>query len=194
MRLPCLSRRRRAGRLDRGCPYIYNSCPAAVWPNNQSGLCLIAKDPARFGFSIPPQTPVEYEEVVLTRPLHLRTAAQAVGVSYEELKALNPELRKDLTPPDPAYHLKVPVGRKTAFLSNLATYQDWKRIHAVRHQVRRGETLARLASRYGTTVPAILEANALSKSERPNPGDWLLIPKPSKPADGTPRPLIKASR
>jgi len=141
---------------------------------------LIARDPARFGFSIPLQTPVEYDEVVLTHPLHLRTAAQAAGVSYEELKALNPELRKDLTPPDPAYNLRIPAGRKTAFLSNLAMYQDWKRIHALQHRVRRGETLARLASRYGTTVPTILEANALSKSDRPKPGDWLLIPQPFK--------------
>jgi membrane-bound lytic murein transglycosylase D len=154
----------------------------------------IAKDPARFGFSIPPQPPVEYEEVVLTRPLHLRTAAQAAGVSYQEMKALNPELRKDLTPPDPAYHLKVPVGRKEAFLANLAAYQDWKHIHAVRYQVRRGDTLARLASRYGTTIPAIIEANAMTKSEKPKPGEWLLLPQAVKPAAGTPRAPVKASR
>lgn len=155
---------------------------------------LIAKDPTRFGFALPSQTPVEYDEVIVTRPIHLRTAALAAGVSYEELKALNPELRKDLTPPDPAYHLKVPAGRKEAFLANLATYQDWKRVHAVRYQVRRGDTLPRLASRYGTTVPAILEANAMTKSEKPNPGDWLLIPRAIKPAAGTARARVKASR
>ena len=141
---------------------------------------LIAKDPTRFGFAVPSQTPVEYEEVIVTRPIHLRTAALAAGVSYEELKTLNPELRKDLTPPDPAYHLKVPAGRKEAFLANLATYQDWKRVHAVRYQVRRGDTLPRLASRYGTTVTAILEANAMTKSEKLKSGDWLLIPQPIK--------------
>lgn len=89
---------------------------------------LIAKDPSRFGFTIPPSTPIAYEEVVLTRPLHLRTAALALGVSYEEMKALNPELRKGLTPPDPAYHLKVPVGSKTTLLNNLGTYEDWTRV------------------------------------------------------------------
>ena len=155
---------------------------------------LIAKDPTRFGFAVPSQTPVEYEEVIVTRPIHLRTAALAAGVSYEELKTLNPELRKDLTPPDPAYHLKVPAGRKEAFLANLATYQDWKRIHAVRYQVRRGDTWTLLASRHGTTVAAILEANAMTKSEKPKLGDWLLIPQAVKPAAGTPRALVKASR
>lgn len=155
---------------------------------------LIAKDPTRFGFAVPAQTPVEYDEVIVTRPIHLRTAALAAGASYEELKALNPELRKDLTPPDPAYHLKVPAGRKEAYLANLATYQDWKRVHAVRYRVRRGDTLPLLASRYGTTVPAILEANAMTKSEKPKPGDWLLLPQAVKPAAGTPRAPVKASR
>ncbi len=143
---------------------------------------LIAKDPGRFGLTVTPQAPVEYEEVVITRPLHLRAAARAAGVPYEEVKALNPELRKDLTPPDPTYLLKVPVGSKATLLANLATYQDWKRIHATRYQVRRGDTLLLLASRHHTTAEAILEANALEKPYRPKPGDWLLIPKPIKAA------------
>lgn len=155
---------------------------------------LIAKDPARFGLAIPSHAPVEYEEVLVTHPIHLKAAAQAAGVSYEELKVLNPELKKDLTPPDPAYHLKVPAGRKDAFLANLATYQAWKRVHAVRYQVRRGDTLPLLASRHGTTVPAILEANAMTKSEKPKRGDWILIPKAAKPEAGTARALVKASR
>ena len=155
---------------------------------------LIAKDPTRFGFAVPSQLPLEYEEVVVTRPIHLKTAALAAGASYAELKTLNPELRKDLTPPDPAYHLKVPAGRKDAFLANLATYQNWKRVHAVRHQIRRGDTLPLLASRHGTTVQAILEANAMTQSEKPKPGDWLLIPQTVKPAAGTARALVKASR
>ncbi len=134
------------------------------------------------------------EGLIVTHPIHLKTAALAAGVSYEELKVLNPELRKDLTPPDPAYHLKVPAGHKDAFLANLGTYQAWKRVHAVRYQVRRGDTLPLLASRHGITVTAILEANAMAKSEKPKPGDWLLIPKAVKPRDGTARTLVKASR
>lgn len=141
---------------------------------------LIAKDPSSYGFMIAPQPPVEYEEVVLTRPIHLRMAAKVAGVTYQELKALNPELRKDLTPPGPAYRLKVPVGSKDLLLSNLATYPDWKHVQATRYRVRRGDTLFRIAMRHRTTLSAILEANALDKSYKPKPGEWLLIPKPLK--------------
>jgi membrane-bound lytic murein transglycosylase D len=155
---------------------------------------LIAKDPTRFGFTILSPTPIEYEEVVLTHPVHLRTVARAAGVSYQELKALNPELRKDLTPPDPTYHLKVPMGSKTTLLNNLGTYEDWKRIPAVRYQIRRGDTWALLASRYRITVTAILEANALNKSDKPKPGEWLLLPQPKKAGVGASRALAKLSR
>lgn len=141
---------------------------------------LIAKDPARFGLTIAPQAPMEYESVAIIRPLNLRTAAKAAGVSYEDLKILNPELRKDLTPPDPVYHLRVPAGTKDTLLANLSKYEDWKGVHAVRYQVRRGDTLARLASRYRTTAESIIEVNALDKSYRPTRGDLLLIPKPAK--------------
>jgi len=141
---------------------------------------LIAKDPSRYGFLISPQPPVEYEEAVLTRPIHLRVAAKAAGVTYKELKVLNPELRKDLTPPHPTYRLKVPVGSKDLLLSNLATYPAWKHVQATRHQVRRGETLLRIATRHHTPLSAILEANALDKSYKPKPGEWLLVPHPVK--------------
>src|SRR5437867_8563507 len=141
---------------------------------------LIAKDPSRYGFLINPQPPVEYEEAVLTRPIHLRVAAKAAGVTYQELKALNPELRKEITPPDPAYRLKVPAGSMDLLLSNLATYPDWKHIQATRYRVRHGETLLHFATRHHTPLSAILEANALDKSYKPKPGEWLLIPKPVK--------------
>src|SRR2546425_4001904 len=141
---------------------------------------LIAKDPSRYGFLINPQPPVEYEEAVITRPIHLRVAAKAAGVTYQELKALNPELRKEITPPDPAYRLKVPAGSKDLLLSNLATYPDWKHIQATRYRVRHGETLLHFTTRHHTPLSAILEANALDKSYKPKPGEWLLIPKPVK--------------
>src|SRR6266571_5258814 len=141
---------------------------------------LIAKDPSRYGFLINPQPPVEYEEAVITRPIHLRVAAKAAGVTYQDLKALNPELRKEITPPDLAYRLKVPAGSKDLLLSNLATYPDWKHVQATRYRVRYGETLLHFATRHHTPLSAILEANALDKSYKPKPGEWLLSPKPVK--------------
>jgi hypothetical protein len=84
----------------------------------------IAKDPSRFGFNILPQAPVEFDEVAVTRQVHLKAVAKAAGVSFEDIKNLNPELRRDMTPPDPVYILKVPLGTKTIMMANLPTYQS----------------------------------------------------------------------
>jgi len=70
--------------------------------------------------------PKEFEEIIVTRPLHLRAIAAATDVSYAELRRLNPELRRDVTPPgDPAYHLKVPVGSRGAVEQALASVETW---------------------------------------------------------------------
>jgi membrane-bound lytic murein transglycosylase D len=144
----------------------------------------IAKDPGRFGFSLQPQAPVQYDEVTITRPVHLRAVAKAVGMTYEEIKNLNPELRRDVTPPDPVYLLKVPAGKKAMLLANLPTYRSLypvvytqpKRAPA-RFQPRGKETLglARLAPHH----------------RRHKTSEWL--PK-VKPGAGKPQVLAKSSR
>jgi membrane-bound lytic murein transglycosylase D len=84
----------------------------------------IAKDPSRFGFNILPQAPVEFDEVAVTRQVHLKAVAKAAGVTLEDIKNLNPELRREMTPPDPVYILKVPLGTKTTMMANLPAYQS----------------------------------------------------------------------
>ena len=51
---------------------------------------IIAKNPDRYGFPLEPSAPHEFEEVVVTRPLHFHAIANATGVPYAELRLLNP--------------------------------------------------------------------------------------------------------
>jgi hypothetical protein len=140
----------------------------------------IAKDPGRFGFNIAPQAPVEYEEVAITRPVHLKAAAKAAGVSFEEMKALNPELRRDMTPPDPLYILKVPVGTKAEMVANLATYQAL--YPAVYHEPKKS-----LFRGHTKDKPVV----AHSSQQRRKSQDWLAKGKPGK---GKSQVLAKVSR
>ena len=74
---------------------------------------IIAKNPDRYGFPQNETRPHQFEEVVVRRPIHFKAIANLTGISYQELKVLNPELRRDATPPDDAeYQLKVPVGTR----------------------------------------------------------------------------------
>lgn len=142
----------------------------------------IAKDPGRFGFNILPQIPMEYEEVAITRPVHLKAVAKAAGVSFEEMKNLNPELRRDMTPPDPRYILKVPVGTKATMLANLPTYQTMYPV--VYHDPKR--VLFRTRGKDKLGVSRI--------SGQPRPHKTSDLPLKGKSGSSKPQVLAKASR
>ncbi len=137
---------------------------------------IIAKNPEAYGFSISNVTPFKYDEVVMTESTDLRIIARCAGCTYEEIKELNPEIKRWVTPPQYAnYVLRIPPGRKESFLANFAAISPEQTIKWERHEVMRGETLAKLAKQYNTTPEAIRDINGLKKN-RVTPGKHLLIP------------------
>jgi len=137
---------------------------------------MIAKNPESYGFSVANYDPFKYDEVVIVESTDLRLLARCAGSTYEEIKELNPELRRWVTPPDyDKYVLRIPAGKKEAFLANFAAVPAEQKIKWERHEVRRGETLSSLAKEYNTSTEAIRDINGLKKS-RIAPGKHLLIP------------------
>jgi membrane-bound lytic murein transglycosylase D len=137
---------------------------------------IIAKNPEAYGFSVTNVAPFKYDEVVITESTDLRLIARCAGCLYEEIKELNPEIRRWVTPPGYTnYVLRIPPGRKEAFLTNFAAIPPEQKIKWERHEVTRGETLAGLAKQYNTTPDAIRDINGLKKN-RITPGKYLLIP------------------
>ena len=141
---------------------------------------IIAKNPDRYGF---PQTDIrlhEFEEVVVQRPVHFKTLANLTGISYQDLKLLNPELRRDATPPDDAeYHLKVPVGTKDRverLLDRAPTHKFAPlpvpiKVRQVKteppeaghwYRVRVGDSLEKIAKRFKISVKALKNNNNLT--------------------------------
>lgn len=149
---------------------------------------IIAKNPDRYGFPVEEVTPHEFEEVVVTRPVHFKAIANVTGIPYKELRLLNPELRRDATPPNDAeYHLKIPVGTKEKFeqlQEKIPTYKfrpnrgKSPRVKTVDgtqwYRVRVGDSLAKIAKRFRTSVKSLKAQNNLS-SALIRPGDFLII-------------------
>jgi len=138
---------------------------------------IIAKNADRYGFSQESSEIHEFEEVVVTRPLHFHAIANATGVPYEELRLLNPELRRDATPPgDKAYLLKVPVGTKTKveeLLDRVPTYKFPRHREKAKYaskgstrwyKVRGGDTLGKLAKRFRIPLRTLKARNNLRGS------------------------------
>ena len=138
----------------------------------------IVNNPKAHGFTLPPvEEPVETETVTIDKQVHLKTMAKYLGISYEVLKDLNPELRRNSTPNKP-YAFKVPKGNGEILLSKLGDIPVWRPpVRAyVRHKVRRGESLSVIARRYRTSVRAIVAMNGLKSSRYIKAGWTLKIP------------------
>lgn len=138
----------------------------------------IINDPQAHGFTLPtPDTPLVWEGVTITKQVQLKTVAKNLDISYEEMKGLNPELRRYLTPKE-SYVLKVPKGKGAVLLAKLG---DIPVYHApvptyVVHRVRSGDTLSGLATKYRTSVRAIMDMNNLRRSGYLKVGWKLKIP------------------
>mgnify|MGYP001290197897 CR=1 FL=1 len=149
---------------------------------------IIARNPDQYGFPQAPVAPHAFEEVVVTRSLHFRAISNVTGIPYDELRLLNPELRRDATPPDDtAYHLKVPVGTSAKVLKLLERVPTHKfakvspepkrtqvrkarqarqgKVSSSRlYRVQGGDTLGKISRRFGISIQTLKARNNLSSS------------------------------
>ena len=139
-------------------------------------LLIIFKDPANFGFQPPSEAPWEYKRVEIPAPVDLSLVAQHLDVSPEEVQDFNPELVHSMTPYYlKSYSLKVPASASDEVLERLKTLPVTKRVALRHHTVKRGETISRIARKYGTSVYSLQSLNKIS-SRKLKKGEVLLIP------------------
>lgn len=116
-------------------------------------------------------------------PVSLKHLAASVGLTWKEFALYNPCFRTKYIPSGQTAYIYVPQANAEA----LNTYLSQKRVVAetvtkrtnLTHKVRRGDTLSRLARRYGTSIRTIKKANRL-RSDVIRIGQKLRIPKEEK--------------
>jgi len=138
---------------------------------------LIDKSPEDYGFSVNTDAELEWETVTVDKATDLQVIAEAAGASLEAIRALNPELRGLVTPPNVAtYTVRVPDGSKDEVVAKLETLPDDQRVSWTLHEVRPGETFSVIARRHGIPVRALLDANPRYIGKRLRRGVVLNIP------------------
>jgi peptidoglycan lytic transglycosylase D len=150
---------------------------------------IIAKNPEEYGFQVEWHDPMATETVEVEGPTDLSAIATATGVPLEEIKGLNPHLRRGLTPPDSTpFEVRVPAGTAERFAENFPAIREeeeglWAKKarnlgsgYLVRHKVKGGESLSIIASRYGARVSNIQQANNMGRSTMIRVGQVLLVP------------------
>jgi murein DD-endopeptidase MepM/ murein hydrolase activator NlpD len=114
------------------------------------------------------------------------------------LKQLNPALRGLSTPPGYAdFQLIVPPGSTPEIHLKIASLPEVKirpqTNLASRHKVQSGDTLDKIARKYGTSVAALKSANRISSANTLKAGTWIRIPTRTTTAPPKPAPAKVAS-
>ncbi|MDA1305996.1 MAG: transglycosylase SLT domain-containing protein, partial [Acidobacteria bacterium] len=137
---------------------------------------IIAKNPTQYGFTPGDAPPLAYDRVTVPNALDLRAVAEWTEASIEELRELNPELRRTTTPVG-AHDLKVPIGTAPIVEARLAEASPSAFAQFERHAVRSGQTLAVVARQYKVTTADLAAANGLTTRSRLRAGQSLMIPR-----------------
>ena len=138
---------------------------------------IIFRNPERYGFWVEPDPPLQFETIDLDEQVDLRVVAEEIDVQVADLFALNPELRRGITPfHDDDYQLKVPLGKADLLKKRLANLPKDRKVQVRHHKVKRGETLGLIAQRYRSSVTAIAQVNRIRNVHRLREGQDLLIP------------------
>ncbi len=139
---------------------------------------LIAKEPAKYGFDdVVLMEPLAFDKVTVPTATDLELVAKLCAVDYEEIKQLNPELKRWCTPPGIRdYDLRIPLGSAEGFLAGYASVPPGERANYKHHRVKSGDTLLALAKKYGIRVEDIVALNQIKNPKSLRIGTDLILP------------------
>jgi membrane-bound lytic murein transglycosylase D len=148
-------------------------------PKLQAVKNIIA-NPAQYGVALPAIDNQPYFTTVdKTSDIDLTVAAQLAEISVDEFKALNPQFKRPVITGDEQTKILLPKENAEKFHLNLAQWghalSSWTthRITGAR------ESIASLASKFGTTPEVIRQANNIPAQSRLRTGSTILVPKTS---------------
>jgi len=140
----------------------------------------ICENPTRYGFPpMPPERPFECERVYVPGGYKLDDIARAAGHDPELVRELNPEFLKGIVPDRGQEMLvRLPGSASESFSEELASLPKTVIAPTSTHRVRKGDTLNKIAVKYGTSVGAILSMpeNKRVKARSLRVGQEIVIP------------------
>lgn len=130
-----------------------------------------------------PYPPVQFEVFAVNKYVPIGELAKQASLSIDELRAMNPALVGEVWSDDlylPAGHeIRVPQGASAGLSSAYEGLKaELKSAHQVGlyYRVRGGDTLARIARKYGTSIRSLQRVNNLRSANIIRVGQTLLIP------------------
>ena len=136
----------------------------------------ILSDPDLFQVTFDPLPNQPYFAVV-TAPPHIDVvmAAKLAGVPEEEFRYLNPGHQRPVITPVANRQLLVPADKVDLFNANLES-NDQPLVTWQTYQLKKGETLDTVASKFDISLERLKEVNGLGGRKRVRTGQMLLVP------------------
>jgi membrane-bound lytic murein transglycosylase D len=141
---------------------------------------LIAKEPEKYGMTLHPQPPFTYDSVLVPPATPLAAIAKATSSSVADLRELNPQILRGMTPPRVSYMMRVPIGSADGFAARLDSLPKEDRVALKHVESKKGDTVDRLAERNHVSSRTLNAFNPNLRRLRPSgrlvPGQDILIP------------------
>jgi membrane-bound lytic murein transglycosylase D len=112
------------------------------------------------GFSRIPNQPY-FSRVGTGGQIDLKVAADIAGITHEQLSELNPAFHRWATDPSGPHYLLVPSDVAELFEQNVAQLSPEQRLNATVYTVKKGDSVASVAKKFGTKIDVIRELNDL---------------------------------
>ncbi|RPI61121.1 MAG: LysM peptidoglycan-binding domain-containing protein, partial [Ignavibacteriales bacterium] len=142
-------------------------------------VTIIAMDPEKYGFTnINYQKPLDYDTYTVDGALDLQFLSTCANTDLVTLQEMNPELTQLSTPSNYSggYPLKIPRGSMEMFASNIKNIPESAKRTFLVHHVKKGETITKIAKRYGISKNELADANNISTKSKLYSGLQLKIP------------------
>lgn len=167
----------RSGYADFWEIYIRGLLPAETrnYVPNILATIIIAKNPERYGFVVKPEPALVYDTVLVNNSVDLQLIADALDTTYDYLRALNPELKRGVTPPATPHGVRVPAGKGKSVQLALSVIPPDKRASWRLQTIQPGDTFETIARRTGVSEDTLEAVNGGSLK----PGQKLIIPSGS---------------
>lgn len=141
-------------------------------------LAIIGKNLQNFGFDdIDFHEPLDFEEITVPGGTDLVLLSEKMGLDFEEIQALNPEVLRWFIPGHmKSYDLRLPIGYKAKY----ADCCEKDNLQAVAFQSvrvgKKGASINAIAAKFKVKPYVLEELNNLSASERLSKGAEVILP------------------
>jgi membrane-bound lytic murein transglycosylase D len=150
----------RAGTANFWMIYPYIAQETRNYVPNILAVILIAKNPEKYGFKgIKADAPMSYDVVQVPTATGLQLVADATDTTVDHIRALNPELKRDVTPRGDTYNVRIPGGRAKQFASLIQRIPPERRESARLISVAPGEDWQSIANRTGINAAQLQAMN-----------------------------------